>query len=249
MSLLALLACGGPEPAPEDIDALTRYFWEQWEDPEAMELAVAQLLPVAEEVDFTADAKDRAYVVGGLDPEAVGDKVDHDNDPSDTVGAGLLHQSPFAIEEHFAYMWQEDQVPFEPSSDELYRRTFVEGSEACVLDHSCETWELLNEVQRDTALYTMRYDISKQFRWTETPDGGQALIGRSWNHDEADGGVILLKQGYSIDLFIPRGDGALRYHLSWQQSEPLDDEDITGVLVGGIDDLLTHHDAWLEENL
>lgn len=243
-----LLACGGPEPAPEEIGDLTRYFWEQWDSQEAMDDAVDQLLAVAADVDLEADRDDRSYVVFGLDPAAVGDKVEHSHDPLDTVGAGVLHRSTYTIDEHFEYMWLEDQVPLEPTSDELYRRTFLEGDEACVRDRSCETVMLLNEVQRDTALYTMRYDIHKQFRWADS-DNGEAFVGRSWNLDEADSGAIQLKQAYSLDIFVPMDETTLRYHLSWQESEPLDDEDITGALVKGIDELLTNHDDWLEENL
>ena len=241
--MLFLLACSGPEPAPPEMGELTKYFWEQWDDEEAMQAAVEQLLVLTQDLDFEADVEERSHVVFGLDPEAVGDKVLHDNDPADTVGAGVLHQTPFSIVDHFEYMWQQDQTPFEPSSDEFYQRTFLDGSEECIREQTCQVL-LLNEVQRDTVLYTIRYDIHKQFRWS-----GDALVGRSWNLDEAEDGAVVLKQGYSLDIFVPNDSGTIRYHLSWQETEPLDDEDITGALMKGIDDLLTHHDAWLEDNL
>jgi hypothetical protein len=247
--MLLLLACGGPEPAPAEMNALTRYLWEQWDDQAAMDDAVDQLLAQASEVDLAADKDDRSYIVLGLDSEAVGDKVEHSYDPADVVGAGLLHESQYPIEDHFNYMWLEDQVPLEPTSKEFYRRTFIEGDEDCITGQTCDYVLLLNEVQRDTALYTLNYDIHKQFRWAES-DNGPALMGRSWNLDEADGGAIQLLQAYSLDIYAPQADGTtLRYHLSWQESEPLDDADITGALVNGIDDLLSHHDSWLEENL
>lgn len=247
-ALTLSLGCKKPVEAPAEVEELATFFHTQWADPEAMEAGVANLLTFVDTVDLSADWDERSYVVGGFTRADVEAFVEHDHDPADTVGVGLLFRSAFAVEDHMTHIRLEDQTPVEPSSPDLYTREWLEGDPDCVLAGGCESMRAMNDIERKNFLYTLRYDLDKYWRLIPTPDGRQALCARSFNVDETDNGNnIALLQGYSVDLFVPYDDALVRFQVAWQQTEipGLDDEDMFGALAGGIDDVLTHQDAWL----
>ena len=61
--------------------------------------------------------------------------------------------------------------------------------------------------------------------------------------------MCIRDRGYSIDLFLPYEDGALRYQVSWQETEigGLDDEDMTGALSDGMQGVFDAQEDWLIE--
>lgn len=252
MLTLLLLACRDPQPAPAELDELTPWFFTRWasEDPAEMESAVASLLNFAANVDLEAPTDDRAYLVAPFTRADVEALVSHNFDPADTVGVGVMASSAFAPEAHFAHIRLTDVTPVEPSSPDYYQRTFTDGSPDCLLNRECETITALNDVERKNALYTLRYEMPKSWRWVTMPDGSEALCARSANLDEAESSAELrLMQGYSIDLWLPQDGGSLRYQVTWQQTEwgDLDDEDTVGILANGVDDIFKIQDEWLAE--
>lgn len=252
MLLTLLLACGGPEAAPTELDALTPWFFTRWadEDPAAMESAVAALLDFMAGQDLGASTADRAFLVQPFSRADVEGLVEHGFDPADTVGVGVIAASAFTPEEHFAHIRLEDLTPVEPASPDYYQRTFTDGDPDCLLARTCDTMRALNDVERKNALYTLRYEMPKTWRWVRTPAGEEALCARSANTDEAESNVDLrLKQGYSVDVWLPDPGGSLRYQVTWQETEwgQIDDEDTTGLLADGVDDVFAAQDTWLGE--
>ena len=147
---------------------------------------------------------------------------------------------------------QTDQSPTEPTSPDHFVRTWTDGDPDCLLAGDCETIEAHNDVIRDTALYEIQYEITKQWRVVSDEVGPGGVAARSWNIDDAASrsGNIEILQGYSLDVFYPEGDDTIRLHLSWQETDipGLDDSDMAGALASGIQDLMETQDAWLEEN-
>ncbi|MCP4804043.1 MAG: hypothetical protein GY913_19495 [Proteobacteria bacterium] len=248
--LLLALACSKPEPAPAEMEDLAAFFFREWpsEDPTRMQEAMARLEACADVTDLAAEnPDDRAFIVGPFTRAEVDGLVDHDRDPAETFGVGLLYRSPFSIPDHLHVISQTDQSPTEPTSPDHFVRTWIDGDPDCLADGTCETMQSHNDVERDTALYDIGYEIIKEWRFVD--DG---LAARSWNIDEAQShsGTIKILQGYALDVFVPDGDGTIRLHLSWQETDipGLDDSDMAGGMANGIQDLLETQDAWLEDN-
>jgi hypothetical protein len=256
--LLILVACAKPPQAPAAMEELAGWFFTEWpsEDPAAMRSAVRQLYDCAAKVDVNAeDPLERAWVVGPVGREHVEGLVDHSHDPANTFGVGEVFGSAHSIDDHLRVIEMPDQTPVEPSSPERFERTFIDGDPDCLRSGACETMRAHNDVHRKTALYEIEYEIEKEWRFVDVLDeDGQvvdrALAARSWNLDEASEGAITILQGYALDVFLPSGDGSIRMHLTWQETDipGLDDEDMQGALVNGIEDLLSHQDAWMSEN-
>jgi len=249
--LMALVGCKSPLEAPSDLEELTRWMFIEWEDPDALAAGAANLLEFARtEVDFEADWEGRSYESGALGEGAADGLVNHNYDPADTVSVVLFFSSRYPAEDHLDHIGMEDQTPVEPSSSELYNRSFIENDPGCVSDGSCEFMRSMNDVRRDTALYTLDYDMRKDWRWITIEGEGEALCARSFNLESASGNLIELQQGYSVDIFLPDGNGALRMQSTWQQMElaGLDAEDVGKTIIKGIDDQLQVHDEWLDEN-
>lgn len=252
-SSLLLLACTPPIQAPDDLDGLSSYFFTAFpeEDPAALEAGVVSLLDFAATADLSAnDWKDRSWTLTAFGREAVEGLVDHDHDPADGFGVGVMLASAHPVADHIQYVPMVDQRPLEPSSPDHYERSFPEGEDAqCFVDGDCSDLFAINSVERKNVLYTVWYELQKQWRWVDTPDG-VASVARSWNTDEAhDGDNVHLYQGYSIDLHIPWGSGTLRYQASWQSSDVygVSDEIIGATLGDGIDDALSTQEDWIGE--
>lgn len=252
--VLAAMGCNKPVEAPAQVEDLSLFFFEEWDnpDPAVLTAGVDNLYAFLDTLDLDVDAGDRSFVVGGTTREEVADDVLHSLDPQETVGVGLFLKTTHSIEDYLVITAFEDQTPLEPSSPDIYTREFTLGDVDCFSSGDCETMEALNDIERRNFLYTLRYDLLKRWRWADSSDGRRALLARSTNLDSVDNGAnISLLQGYSIDLYLPDGDSCIRYQVAWQQTEipGIDDEDMIGAVANGIDDLLSFQDEWLGENL
>ncbi len=250
--LLPLLACKEPEVAPPEIDETTRQLWTEWENPEVMEGLIADLVLLTDDLDYEANWQERSYTVTAFPRSEVEGIVEHDLDPADTYGLGVVFQSVHPPEKHMDLIRIEDRTIVEASSPNLYTRTFIEGDPDCMLDRSCELMRAHNLIRRESFFYgTMTYEMHKDYRWIPTDDG-DALVARSYQlapNEETDNKVLLF-QSYTLDIWIPKDGGSRRYNMSWQEIEvgSLDAADIDGVLGGGIETLMADQDEWLSEN-
>lgn len=251
MLLLPLtLACSKPEPAPAEMEDLAGWFFREWpsEDPTRLQEAMVRLKACADVTDLTSDnPDDRAFIVGPFTRAEVEGLVEHDHDPANTFGVGVLYRSPFSIDDHLHLIAQTDQSPTEPTSPDHFVRTWIDGDPECLQAGECATIQSHNDVERSTALYDIGYEIIKEWRPVD-----EHLAARSWNIDEAtsDGGAIEILQGYALDVFFDDGDSTIRLHMSWQETDipGLDDSDMAGALSNGIEDLLLMQDEWLVDN-
>lgn len=254
IALALLFSCTHPVEAPAEMDALSSFLYVAWDeqDPAAMQEGVVNLLAFAETVDPSGDLDQRSFVVNPFDRAEIEPYVAHEHDPAETVGVGVLYFSPYPALAHMEHIRMTDQTPVEPSSPNHYVREFTEGDPDCFVEGSCPTLRSMNDVLRESVLFTLSYDMDKMWRWVETPSGIDALCARSANVDVAEGGDnIRLLQGYSMDLFLPLNDGSLRYQVTWQQTEipGLDDEDMQGALASGVNDGFVRQDEFITEEL
>jgi len=248
--LMAVVGCKSPLEAPSDLEELSRWMFEEWEDPDALAAGAANLLAYSDDVDFEADWEGRSYEGGALSAGVVDGLVSHNYHTEDTNSVMLFYASRYDATDHQNHIVMEDQLEVEPSSSELYNRSFIEGDAECFLDGSCDLVRSMNNVRRDNALYTIDYDMRKDWRWVEIEDVGTALCARSFNLESASANLIDLWQGYSVDIFLPGDDGAIRFQSTWQELEMagLDAEDVSKTIVKGIDDGMAVQDEWLDEN-
>lgn|GEM_PF-1313735 len=118
-----------------------------------------------------------------------------------------------------------DQTPVEPSSPDLYQRELIEGGD-CWPDRSCAALRTFNQVQRKNILYTIDYELWKDYRWVDlnlpdpalVPEGEVAVDEgdprwaiqvRSWMKKSAfsDGDTIAIWQSFAIEIMVPRDCG------------------------------------------
>ena len=255
MTLLFLLACAKAPEAPAAMEQLAGWFFREWpnEDPAAMQSAVLQLYDCADKVDLHAeDPLDRGWVVGPLARPDVEGLVEHDNDPANSFGVGIVYASSHDLDAHMEVIAVADQTQVEPNS-ERFDRTWVDGDPDCLREGSCESMRSHNDVHRKNVLYEIEYEIIKEWRYVDVVDQDgqvvdQALAARSWNLDEVTDDTVKLLQGYALDVFVPTDTGSTRLHLSWQETDipGLDDSDMQGAMVNGIEDLLVYQEEWLD---
>lgn len=240
------VGCKSPLEAPEDLQELNQWMFENWEDPEAMASGAANLLEFARGADLQGGWEDRSYTGGGFPRGAVDGLVEHQLDPQEAVSVSLFFSSSYRAHEHLEHIGLADQTPVEPSSPNHYQREFIENDADCVADGGCDLARSMNDVERNSLLYDLSYVMRKDWRWVTIEDVGDALCARSFNLDSVSDGGIELLQGYSIDLFLPSAGGSTRYQTAWQQSDAgIDDEDMVGAIARGIEDQLSVMDDWL----
>lgn len=249
---LLLVGCKEAIVAPQELAELSPWIWENFDDadPEVLQTGVQGLMDFAGTLDTSDEAgwEDRGFLqLDKLSREAVADKVDHNHDPKRTIGLGLFRDSAFGPDEHLQHIGMPDQTPVEPASPDHYTRDFHENGPGCMGSGDCEVMRSWNDIERDNFLYKLSYDMGKDWRWVEI-EQGDALVARSWNIDEnTNDGSVRLLQGYSIDVFLPRGTKSTRYQVIWQETElpgGLTDDGIKNGLLKGIEDVIIQQDEW-----
>ncbi len=255
----------GPLGNPEFNDA-AKFAFVQFDNPEPANLAFA-----------VRSFEKQIYLALDLDAEASTDRVMQLDDltEEDIAGLGTLpdvypegfdlegqpvipsRTFPLAVarlsehlpQDHVGYMLLEDQVPVEPSSPDHYDRTFLDGTELCFPDRSCDRLLSENELTKDNAALTITYNLIKQYRWVDLnlPDPADfnegdeivnegperwAIIARSWDPEVAVGanGSTAIFQSYSVEVWIPRDGGGFVRDGS---EENLDGGEWTADSVGG----------------
>lgn len=275
MLLVAMLAGCPAAPAPgnpEFNDAVRQSFIAF----DAPQVEVAYGLRALEgavygAMDVTAgNSTDRS-----LSPERLTDAdvaaLDHpDVSPADALPVAVAIASPHPLAAHQHVQMLADHTPVEPFSPHHYDRTFLDGQD-CWLDQGCERLSTYNELTKENALMTIPYAFYKDFRWIDlelpdpadvpagedppvtTDDPRWGYVARSWQTESYPGldGDTNLLQSYTIEVWIPRDDGALRMLAVWQQTllgVDVSDDLVAGTVRVGIDDTFAAGDAWLDEN-
>lgn len=232
---LMLVSIVGCKPPPQDADELfntSAVFVLTDFEGSAAELADA--VRTLEEVIYNSvdlgasGTQNRALTPRNLTEEDVeGIETNHERAPEDNLAVSLAAAAPHDIDDHRWLPLLEEQVLVEPYSPNQYIREFVDGTEECWAERQCDILRTQNNIIKENALMTVRYDLEKQYRWVDLnlpePRGGQepvnegeprwAFVSRSWSPDSAPGesGNATIQQSYSMELWLPRdGGGFLR---------------------------------------
>lgn len=246
LPILALLAACSPPEAPEELDALTKYLFAEWdsEDPRVREAGLANLQTFLATQVGPTDAKgaltpetplgERSWTVALLDADDVEGVPRPDRPLSSLIGVSLAFASRWPVDDHARWQAEEDQLPAEPSAERYVRNLPDPGDRACFPDEACEIMETVNDARRANIFIQADFILFKDFRWVPyTDDDGEerrAFYSRSWFEESwvGDSGGATLWQSYSVDVFLDRGDGtAWRYQTLWSETEiPGANEDI-----------------------
>ena len=253
--VVGVWGCRPSTPAPASFDEAVRAALTSFDDDDVAYAPIARALEAqiypsvpSQAADTLARSLDPAGLVAedvvAMSPSPEG------ADPSACLDVSLVWASPYAIDRHAPLPLLADQTPLEPSSPDLYDRTFLEG-EACWLDRGCA---VLQTVQDLTKTYTgniippITYRMYKDFRWVDlNADVGDAprwaYVARSWSEDAAysENGRYGILQSWTLEAWFPR-DGA---GFLWGETLPPSPEhgDSSG---GGTLRLLT---LWTETDL
>lgn len=215
-----------PEANPEFSDA-AQFIFRQFETSREADLAFAARTMEGDlyaTLDLWAESsRDRALTPAELGEEDVADIAHPDRDPGLCVPIAVARVSPHALDAHATYPLLTNQVPVEPSSPDHYDRTFVDGTELCWPDRSCEFLRTVNDVTKDNILLTITYELKKDYRWIDfalpdpdsVPEGEEpiqegeprwGLVARSWSEERAagDSGNATIEQSFSVELWVPR---------------------------------------------
>ena len=263
-----MIACTAEKADPEFNDAAVEALRQfNAEDPVVLAFAVRQLEGVLVQVDPDASLVDRSTEPDRLtdaDLEGFGQRPDRD--PSAAVAVSVTHYTDYAADDHVRVQMLPDQTPIEPASPEVYDRIILEG-EDCFAAGDCEFLRTENPLIKDNAVMTLEYTLWKDFRWvdlnlpnpSDVPDGETAtndgekrwaLVGTSWMQEsaEAEDGTSIL-QSYSLEVWIPNDDGALRNMALWSESDSsFSDDIIASTTRSGIQGIFDAADEWLAEN-
>ncbi len=230
-AMVALGGCAAPVEAPTELSELARYMVREFDaaDPAVRVAGADNFAALLDGVDYSASTADRATIPASLEADDVADL----SRPPDTVLANttdvtLFYGSRHPVSAHAAFTVADNQVDAEPSTAS-YVRTLLDGGD-CFGDGSCERMSTVNAVGRENALFALDFTLFKDFRRLETSDGRDVLVSRSWTQEafEASRGTAVLRQSWTLDVFVDGPDGAQRFRGNWAETtfDPPIDEDI-----------------------
>ena len=225
--LLYFIACAAPrDPAPEDLEGLTRYLYTHWEDPELVSEGMTNMAVWLASEGQTDKAQNEGYVLAPLDAEVLEGIVYPTRTPLDQMaGASITRNSVYSIDQHASVMIEEDQRWHAPNKYELYEREIVQGDGGEFI--SSGAYEIPSVIHTDNDTVQERlgvripYVLKKNYRWTTTESGQRAIVARSWietygcSDDDGEGGNCL-ELSFSVDLFHENEDDTTtRMTASW----------------------------------
>ena len=253
ISVFAFSGCRKPPEAPQQLDELTKFLYQEWdnEDPAVMEAALENLYNLLKKEDLEAGILDRSWELTPISKDVVSDIPYPDGaNPQNTLGVAVGYISPFKIKDHARLQTEGDQLIAEPSA-KVYERTFPEDDDPlCFLDQSCDPLVTENDIERQNILMTVQMILYKDFRWVET-ERGTAFISRSWLDRSWDGenGKSRVVQSYSIDCWLPVGKEIWRFQTLWSESEITGASDTAtlATLKSSIDKAMETGDEAIEE--
>lgn len=256
LALLTLSACKEPIVAPAELGELCHYLFVSWpdEDPAVMTAGLDsfQTWATTEANPSSDDLEERFYLLPALARADVEALVNHDLDPSGADGVGVVYASRHTPADHASLFGLADQRPLEPASPDRYDRTITDGDAACFASGDCETLQASNDINRRNALFSVDYILMKAWRWVTLTDGSRAIAARTWTPDAGEpqeGSEDVVHQAYSIELWIPSGEGSIRWLVTWQDAELGLEEDTLQSLVGSsMQDAYEAVDEYLDAN-
>jgi hypothetical protein len=218
---MLLGGCKKVEPAPEELDDLTHFFFLEFDGEEAL---------LVEGVDNLL-----AWNEKNGDPAGVGGSITKiDQRHRDAVGltskasfeflTGVyeLREHPDCSVEDFSSIYLfKDQPTLFPDEYEDYSRTY-DGNEDCFLDQTCDRAEYEIWISDRMIGKSLEYTLVIQLRRLLDADGAlSAVVARTWMPSEALVGgetdsATFFDQSYQIEVFAPRkGQRSLHHYGLW----------------------------------
>lgn len=211
---LVLVACApgiAANDAPADLQSVTlRAIQDFGTDGEAEHIAW-----LVEWLEKNIDSADDGYYFDHLEADDVS-MIEHEEDDVSwdrVVGAGVPARVHFSVDEYAAVVPESDQSFAEPSTYSKWERKITSGSEAEFLAGGALGTN--NDVEKTEVGITIPYSMSKPYAWF---DGGvlaaQSVVPKP-GYDKNDlNGIVV---GFTIEIWVPDGDGAIWYNGSWSE--------------------------------
>lgn len=233
LAALGLAACiPGTEdldPAPEDLDGLFRFFWDQYPEGADSQLvdAVRKLDPVIEGSTRAFD-KPRKGLLTDLPQESLG-KVQLEHSPipqaADASGLFLVKTFPCTLDKLEKIVTALDQKAQFPDSYKAYARTYTTDSAAYFARSAPQlSWDVQTESE-NSITGTFKEHIKGGIRRVEAQSDGKSptgpfLVQRTWlvkpaETSDADNNF---KQDYQIEIYWERKPGEVVHAYGlWRQ--------------------------------
>jgi hypothetical protein len=222
-----VVGCKAPPEAKEDLNNNARFLYEEQE--RANDAVLADALDAMESMlleveDLNGNVNDRSWTLADLTADDVATLPTRpDRDPALAVGVGVAFRSKWPIDDHARVQTEADQRPFEESAPDHYNRAFPDDPDpTCFLDQSCKVLETFNDATRKNVLMEVTFELPKDLRWINLPDGRRTILARSWYEQPWDGKKenVTVWQSYSIDVWIEQDDGStVRFQSLWSESD------------------------------
>ncbi|MBX2804266.1 MAG: hypothetical protein KTR31_41780 [Myxococcales bacterium] len=220
--LTVLLSCKAVDPAPEGLDDVLHYLWQQVDDGSDAQLADALVnLDVAVDGGGLEEAFDGSVSRLSTEEAALVGVVDRD--PAQAAGVFLVNTfpcDPAQLERILSYARQ----------DELYEGVYESYDR--VFDNDREAWlsgadtALTYQVDYTAKLLGSEYAASARGSLRRVPDAegatwGDWILQRVWLPTPAvfDNDNRSMDQDYQLELYWPRGDGRIVHAYGmWRQA-------------------------------
>lgn len=214
--MVALFGCRGVEPAPEDLDGLAHYFWQNPEDDAALAEATEQLHEVVgAALEETTDG-----VLSRLTAEeaALVDSVD--DDPAQAAGIFMVNlMSGCGIDDLERVLTALDQDEARDGTYEAYERTYTSDDAAYFAREVPQiSWDI--ELEATIVFSTYESALSGTLRRVET-DVGTLLFQRTWFKEPAVfSGSNRWEQDYQMEVYYERAPGEIVHlYAMWRELE------------------------------
>ena len=253
-ALLALAAGCAPLPeAPEELTELSSFlFAQQAADPRVLDDALHKLADHLVEYDLDDHRSQRSWepALLTLDDLQTAGVAHPGRDPEDCIAVAIVGRTAHGPDLHAELATLEDQADVEPSATE-YLRTFLEPEDpACFPGQTCGTLTTLNDIRRETAIYSARFELWKGFRWA----GDDAIVSRTWFDRSWTGeaGNTQILQSYGVDLVMVLPDDVVRMQVAWAETDlglAVSDDVARATMLHGIEGLFEQTDGAFEDLL
>jgi hypothetical protein len=251
---LTLVACAhAREPAPEDVDGLSRWLFQHFDDEVMLQEGMTNLAPWLA-AEGGSEASLDGYVLSDFTAEELVAVTYPDRDLTAMVGVAVPAVSPFDVLAHAELIVLTDQLWNDPSTYEVYERAITGDAEAFAAGSGRIT--TLNTVDKKGAFGVhIPFTLFKDFAWVPVEGAGSAVVARSWVEEEscAEGGSNCLFLSFSVDLWYGNVPGStIRMTSSWNELKTaadglLSDEERVGLMVNGVHDIFENTDELLLE--
>lgn len=236
----ALAGCTPPPEAPQELSELARYMVRVFDadDPRELQVGADNFAALLDAVDYEAETAERSTIPASLEPADVEDLARPPGSRlEDTLDVTLFYASRHPVASHAAFTVSPDQLEAEPSTP-AYERTLLEGGD-CFGVGDCGLLRTTNAVTRENLLFALDFELLKDFRRLETSDGRDVLVSRAWTEEvfEAHVGTAILRQSWTLDVFVDGPDGALRFRGNWAETTfdpPIEDDIARNTTRGGM---------------